>query len=457
MSYRVLPFFSKAEEKVGVYLQYLPGDHLRTSDTDHRPSPVARAVDVSFGLRMVGRQRTGPRFDVEFRSGMRFVSNQSDASLQEGRARDFGSHLMQTSLLEEFLGIDDAFSERDSAPVQLQVSILVHNVIGEGLQREEGHPPLKFWSGRLASLVPRDVRGQNREGQHDSSMVRTGKVVVPVLTELAQRPRMFEVGAYPGVEFRIMRVLDPQTGQDVFYSRPGAEYEMRPLYPLVQQLERQWPVRVNEKDLPRLYTAAMYNTISALASLLTGVAGLLAAFCVSQAVSLFFIPSHSMEPTLEVGDVLLVDKVTPRLFRGACSQVGNVVLFHPPQKLQEIVSRSSGGGRQLSHRDLFVKRVAAVAGDVVTVKANGDVLVNDRDDGRNRNVCTGPGVDSYIEPVYLKLVPGQVAVLGDCARVSLDSRVWGPLPSENIVGRPLLRLWPISRFGSVPILPSKDL
>jgi signal peptidase I len=164
-----------------------------------------------------------------------------------------------------------------------------------------------------------------------------------------------------------------------------------------------------------------------------------------------------MDPTLEVGDVLLVDKVTPRLFRGTASQkVGDVVLFHPPQKLQEIVSRS-GAGKPLGDRDLFVKRIAAVAGDVVTVRANGQVLVNDRADGRNRDLCAGPGVESYLEPGNLELKPGEVAVLGDCARVSIDSRVWGPLPSGDIVGRPLLRLWPISRFGSIPSLPLKDL
>jgi signal peptidase I len=200
----------------------------------------------------------------------------------------------------------------------------------------------------------------------------------------------------------------------------------------------------------------MYNTISALASLATAVAGLWTAFCISQAVSLFFIPSHSMDPTLQVGDVLLVEKVTPRLLiEGSGSQVGDVVLFYPPQKLQEIVSRS--GGRKLSDRDLFVKRVAAMKGDVVTVEANGDVKVNHRADGRARDLCEGPGVESYIQPGELALEPGEVAVLGDCARVSIDSRVWGPLPTQSIVGRPLLRLWPLSRFGSIPSLPVIDL
>jgi signal peptidase I len=41
-------------------------------------------------------------------------------------------------------------------------------------------------------------------------------------------------------------------------------------------------------------------------------------------------------------------------------------------------------------------------------------------------------------------------VLGDCGEVSVDSRVWGPLEDEKVIGRPILRLWPPARFGPIP-------
>lgn len=456
MGYKVLPFFAGAPEKVGAYLQYLPPG---------QNDPSVLAVDASIGLRMVGRQRDGPRFDVEFRSGMRFVPCKADANLKEGRANDFGAHLMQTDLLGHFIGRGNDVGEADEGPpVQIRVSILVHKVF-RGATEEESASYLPA-SGlptrtngnvfKYQDLVPRDIRLKDRSkaDTHDAEQVRVGRIVVPVLTKLEQRPRMFQLGAYPGVEYRIMRVIDPTTDRDIFYSRPGCDYEIKPTYPLVQQLERPWPVRVNERDLPKLYTPAMYNTISAAASLVTAITGLVTAFLISQAVSIFFIPSHSMDPTLEVGDVLLVDKVTPRLFRQGAAKVGNVVLFHPPQPLQDFVAQS--GGRKLGDRDLFVKRVAAVPGDVVTVERDGEVLVNHVSTGRNRNRCDGPGVASYLQAGDLQIRPGEVAVLGDCSKVSIDSRVWGALPTEEIVGRPIMRLWPLSRFGSIPALPVEN-
>ena len=434
MSYKVLPWFGRDDDKVAVYLQYLPPPGRSTRDS----------VDASFALRLLGQQTRGPKFDVEFRSGMRFVPP-SESTLQEGRANDFGAHLMQTSRLVDFLGIGEGDDHGVTDPsLQVRVSIRIHRPPPDLVDM-----PSLPRSVLLSTLQPRDIRGPEpeRSQRHDTEAVRVGRIVVPVLSRLSQRPRLFEMGAYPGVEYRIMGIIDPATGDDVFYSRPGADYELKPVYPLVSQLERPWPVRVPEGALPKLYTPAMYNAISAVASLATAVTGLLAAFLVSQAVSLFVIPSHSMDPTLQVGDVLLVDKVTPRL---RSVREGDVVLFHPPPRLREIVSQTGG---RLGDRDLFVKRVAAVAGETLTVGANGDVLRDGRPDGGNRRLCDGPGVEAYLHTGDLVVDKHEVAVLGDCGLVSIDSRVWGTLPTRNIVGRPVVRLWPLSRFGSLPTLP----
>lgn len=449
MSYRVLPMFGPPpDEKVGVYLQFLPKNKTET-------------IDATFALRMKGQQRKGPKFDVEWRAGMRFV-HLEETKLAEGRANDFGAHLMQTQLLADFVGYSDIDSKSSDMPVDLSLDIVIHEKPSLAdpnrmtVDQSSDKPTTLFFGRAL-----RDLReSQDSSEYHDPDQLRVGRVVVPILRNLSERPSMFRLGTYPGVEYRILRVIDRETGADIFYSRPGADYELMPIYPLVQQLERQWPVRVNEKDIPKLYTPTMYNGISAIGSLFTAVTGLLSAFIISQAISIFVIPSRSMEPTLQVGDVLLVDKLTPRLsnklnLNKYNEWVGNVILFQPTDTLQDIVLKS--GGRRLTDRELFVKRVAAGPGSTLKVAdTSGAVEIDGRAPLERRDFC-GEEPTRLIEKFLrqgdeFKVGPDQVAVLGDCSSVSIDSRVWGPLPTENIVGRPLLRVWPLSRVGRVQSL-----
>jgi signal peptidase I len=185
------------------------------------------------------------------------------------------------------------------------------------------------------------------------------------------------------------------------------------------------------------------------------------AFAVSQAISLLYIPSHSMDPTLQVGNVLVVEKVSPRWTGGTPPKIGDVVLFSPPAPLREIVA--SHGGR-ISDRDLFVKRVAAGPGDVVTVTPRGQVTVVpavNRKGGTaaaargNRELCDVEPlklIEQYVIPGETVLKNDEVFVQGDCSFVSIDSRVWGPLKLSQIVGKPLFRIWPLEQFGRVPDL-----
>lgn len=455
MAYKVSnPLKARPEERVGMYLQYLgkaatSGDIDDDSTAPTSSSPSSTTVDATFALRLKGRQRSRRKFDVEWRAGMRFVPTVEQSNLQQGVANDFGAHLMQTSLLQDFLGISDDAVD-DTTPVTAEVEVVLHDTT-EGTEflvngkdaSEEKRPSTSFF-GSLGNDIRR-VKGQ--PNVHNGDKVRVGKIVVPILSKLSERPKLFEQGAYPGVEYRILRIL--KDGQERFTSCPGAEYELKPIYPLVAQLERQWPVTVNEKDIPRLYTPSMYNIISAVGSLFTAATGLFTAFAVSQAISLFFIPSKSMDPTLQVGDVLLVDKVSPRLIRR--QKVDDIILFSPPSKLQDIVANSGG---KLNSRDLFVKRIAAAPGDRVTVEANGEVTVNDQNvvDGR-RDLCEAEPlrlIEKYIEPTKDAIIEkNEVFVMGDCSSVSVDSRVWGPLETKQIVGKPILRLWPLEKFGPV--------
>lgn len=144
-----------------------------------------------------------------------------------------------------------------------------------------------------------------------------------------------------------------------------------------------------------------------------------------------YIPSLSMAPTLDVGDQLLVEKVSkwarpPRR--------GEVVVFSPPDVLVD-----AGYARG----DAFIKRVVGVAGDTVDVRG-GVVTVNGEE-----QVGVGAGVSADYEWGPFVVPPDGVVVLGDNRNNSYDSHVWGALPVDHIIGRAVWRYWPLSVFGAL--------
>lgn len=151
-----------------------------------------------------------------------------------------------------------------------------------------------------------------------------------------------------------------------------------------------------------------------------------------------YIPSGSMEPTLEINDRLIVEKLSYRFRK---PERGDIVVFSPTQILQA----------QNFHDD-FIKRVIGLPGEKIEVKG-GQVYVNDR-----------PLREKYLEeaPEYrygpVKVPLGQYLVLGDNRNHSYDSHRWGFVPQENLIGRAAVRFWPFNRLGSLyeePVYPSK--
>jgi len=196
--------------------------------------------------------------------------------------------------------------------------------------------------------------------------------------------------------------------------------------------------------------------LTSLQSLLTTV--VIAVFVITFVVQAFQIPSESMENTLLIGDYLLVDKL--RYGGGSFSdhiipyqpvRRGDIVVFHYP----------------VNPSQHFVKRVVGLPGDRVRliqgkVYVNGNPLTEPyvrhsafypdlyRDDfpqltnAQEETASWAAQMKKWVENKQLIIPEGSYFVMGDNRDVSSDSRYWGFVPRENIIGRPLLIYWSVS-------------
>jgi signal peptidase I len=140
-----------------------------------------------------------------------------------------------------------------------------------------------------------------------------------------------------------------------------------------------------------------------------------------------YIPSGSMEPTLQINDRLVIDKLSYD-FREP--QHGDIVVFNPTETLE-----------QENYRDAFIKRIIGLPGDAVEVR-NGQVYVNDQ--LINEDYIAAPP-DYVWGPV---VVPhDSYLVLGDNRNESYDSHYWGFVPRDRIIGQATFRFWPPARLG----------
>ncbi len=170
------------------------------------------------------------------------------------------------------------------------------------------------------------------------------------------------------------------------------------------------------------------------------VAGVLALGARTFVVQAFYIPSESMVATLQVNDRVLVSKLSYRF--GEIGR-GDIVVFDCPERTGCPVKD-------------FIKRVIALPGETVEF-AHGDVLIDDQ-------VLTEPYLDGL--PTYgsalgvrqegceERLVLNRctvredwVFVLGDNRPNSRDSRWFGPIPIDTVVGRAFFKVWPLTDLG----------
>jgi signal peptidase I len=144
----------------------------------------------------------------------------------------------------------------------------------------------------------------------------------------------------------------------------------------------------------------------------------------------FSIPSGSMEPTLMIGDRIVVSKLSVEF---GTIHIGDILVFHAPAKV-----RTQCGDDVAD----LVKRVIGLPYDRLTSKGN-TIYVNGK-------ALKQPW--SHYEPLGKPI--GNVVVpknhyfmMGDNEADSCDSRFWGTIPRSAIIGKAFIRIWPLSRFG----------
>ncbi len=165
------------------------------------------------------------------------------------------------------------------------------------------------------------------------------------------------------------------------------------------------------------------------------------------------IPSGSMEPTLDVGQRVLVNRFIYHLTE---PKAGDIVVFHPPAGAET----ATECGVDVSLREPcprptpeessqnFIKRIVAVGGDTLSIK-NGHPVVNgvEKSDEPYANPC-GEAVVCNM-PKAITIPKGYFFMMGDNRGASDDSRYWGPVPKEWIIGEAFFTYWPPDRIGTL--------
>lgn len=139
------------------------------------------------------------------------------------------------------------------------------------------------------------------------------------------------------------------------------------------------------------------------------------------------VPTTSMVPTIQVDDRLIVDKVYCKYFDEI--KRGDIIVFSPPPEAKTT--------------DDYIKRVIGLAGDKVEIR-NHKTYVNDQP--LDEPYVTDKARNDYESVVVPE---NSVFVMVDNRNNSADSREWGFVSVEDIIGRTLICYWPFSHFGTL--------
>ncbi len=163
------------------------------------------------------------------------------------------------------------------------------------------------------------------------------------------------------------------------------------------------------------------------------------------------IPSESMEPTLDVGQRVLVNRFGYHI---GDPSIGDIVVFNPPAGAER--GNQCGGTRAVGQpcpmptpekADVnFIKRIVAGPGDTLAV-ASGHPVVNGVPKLEEDYIMEcQPGGECEL-PNPITIPPDHYFMMGDNRGQSDDSRFWGPVPRDWIIGKAFATYWPPNRIG----------
>jgi len=172
-------------------------------------------------------------------------------------------------------------------------------------------------------------------------------------------------------------------------------------------------------------------------------------------VKTYRIPSGSMEPTLDIGQRVLVNRIGMRF---GDPSVGDIVVFHPPTGADNAGAPACGAPTEglgssracstpTSDRSdqTFIKRVVGAGGDRIQIR-DGHVIRNGR---READAFTNPcgGGQGCTFDGVITVPEGSFFMMGDNRGQSDDSRFWGPVPKKWVIGTAIATYWPPKRVG----------
>ncbi|MFH1739779.1 MAG: signal peptidase I [bacterium] len=157
-------------------------------------------------------------------------------------------------------------------------------------------------------------------------------------------------------------------------------------------------------------------------------------------VDAYQIPSPSMCDTLQEGDRIFVAKF---LYRFSDIHVGDIVVFRTPKSIYT------------EDKPYYIKRVVGLPEDQIEIR-EGHIYLNgklvDQPEFFQRNRYT-EWLSDGTRFKGLTVPPEEIYVFGDNSRNSYDSRYWGGVPTQNVMGKAFFRYWPPTRIGLIRGVP----
>ena len=167
------------------------------------------------------------------------------------------------------------------------------------------------------------------------------------------------------------------------------------------------------------------------------------------------IPSGSMEPTLAVGQRVLVNRIGTVFSEPS---VGEITVFHPPEGAEQemcgpVPHMVHLGGEACDqpipkHTGVnFIKRIVAGPGDTISI-VEGHVIRNGKREADSyTRPCAAPSAPECNFPKPIRIPAGHWFMMGDNRGESDDSRFWGPVAKSWIIGGAFATYWPLDRIG----------